>query len=76
VVNVNVVVLIVAGFIAWLKVAVITAALGQVVAEPFGGVLAVTVGGGHEDAVVKDQVELAVSPLPNWSCAPVVTVAV
>jgi hypothetical protein len=75
-VRVNVVVLMVAGFIGVLKVAVMMALLGHVVAERLGGVTAVTVGGGHEAAVVKDHVKLAVSPLPNWSCAPVVIVAV
>jgi len=44
-VKVKVVVLMVAGFIAVLKVAVITAVLGQVTVEPVGGVTAVTVGG-------------------------------
>lgn len=41
----NVDVLIVAGFIALLKVAVITAVLGHTRVEPAGGVTAVTVGG-------------------------------
>jgi hypothetical protein len=44
-VKVNVVVLIVAGFIALLNVAVTTAAFGQTSKLPFGGVTAVTVGG-------------------------------
>jgi len=74
-VSVNVVMLMVVGFIAVLKVAVMTAVLGQVMAEPLGGVTAVTVGGGQGGEVVKDQEKLAVSPLPNWSCAPVVMVA-
>jgi hypothetical protein len=38
-------VVIVAGFIALLNVAVITAMLGQTRVEPFGGVTEVTVGG-------------------------------
>jgi hypothetical protein len=41
----NVLVLIVAGFIALLNVAVITATLGQTRVEPSGGVTEVTVGG-------------------------------
>jgi len=65
----------VVGFIAVLKVAVMTALLGHVVAERFGGVTVLTVGGGQGGEVVKDQVKLAVRPLPNWSCAPVVMVA-
>ena len=73
--NVNVVVLMVAGFIAWLKVAVITAVLGQVVADPFGGVTAVTVGAGQVGGVVNDQKKLVASPLPYWSRTPVVIVA-
>src|SRR5580704_1730431 len=75
-VKVNVVVLMVAGFIAVLNVAVMTALLGHVVAEPLGGVTAVTVGGGHGGEVVNDQVKLAVSELPKVSCAPVEMVAV
>jgi hypothetical protein len=55
----------VAGFIAWLKVAVISVVLGQVVAEPFGGVAAVTVGAGQGGGVVNDQKKLVDSPLPN-----------
>jgi len=43
--KVNVVVLIVAGFIALLNVAVIIATLGQTMELPFGGVTVVTVGG-------------------------------
>jgi len=43
--KVNVVVLIVAGFIALLNVAVIIAMLGQTTALPFGGVTVVTAGG-------------------------------
>jgi len=65
----------VAGFIAWLNVAVIRAVLGHTPTLPFGGVTAVTVGGGHWGELVKDQKKLEVSPLPNWSCAPVVMVA-
>ena len=75
-VRVNVVTLMVVGFIAVLKVAVMTALLGQVAAEPLGGVTTVTVGGGQGGEVVKDQVKLVVRPLPNWSCAPVVIIAV
>jgi hypothetical protein len=75
-VKVNVVVLMVAGFIGVLKVAVMTALLGHVVAEPLGGVTTVTVGGGHGGEVVNDQVKLAVSELPKVSRAPVVMVAV
>jgi hypothetical protein len=70
------VVLIVAGFIVWLNVAVITAVLGQTRVEPFGGVTEVTVGGGHGAGVVNVQVKLAASELPNVSFAPVVIVAV
>ena len=43
--KVNVVVLIVAGFIALLNVAVIIATLGQTRVEPFGGVTEATAGG-------------------------------
>ena len=43
--NVNVVVVIVAGFIALLNVALTIATLGQTSVEPFGGVTEVTVGG-------------------------------
>jgi len=46
--------LMLAGFIAVLKVAVMMAVLGQVLAEPFGGVCAITVGAGHGGEVVKD----------------------
>jgi hypothetical protein len=66
-IKVKVVVLRVAGFIAWLKVAVIIAVLGQVMAEPFGGVTAVTVGGGQAAEAVKDQKKLVASPLPYRS---------
>jgi hypothetical protein len=44
-VNLNVVVLIVAGFIALLNVAVMTAVLGHTRRVPLGGVTAVTIGG-------------------------------
>ena len=64
-VKVKVVVLMVAGFIAVPKVAVMTALLGHVVAERLGGVTAVTVGGGHGGEVVKDQKKLVVSELPK-----------
>src|SRR5579864_4482210 len=33
-------------------------------------------GGGHVGEVVNVHTKLAASPLPNWSCAPVVIVAV
>jgi hypothetical protein len=69
------VVLIVAGFIAWLNVAVITAVLEQTEVEPFGGVTEVTVGGGH-DAEVNVHTKLAASAMPDVSWAPVVMVAV
>ena len=75
-VKVKVVELMVAGFIGVLNVAVIMALLGHVVAERLGGVTAVTVGGGQGGEVVNDHVKLAVRPLPNWSCAPVVIIAV
>ena len=68
--------LIVAGFIVWLNVAVITAVLGQTRVEAFGGVTEVTVGGGHGAGVVNVHVKLAASALPNVSFAPVVIVAV
>ena len=55
----------VAGFIAWLNVAVIRAVLGHTATLPFVGVTAVTVGGGQGGEVVKDQKKLAVRPLPN-----------
>ena len=74
-VSVKVVVLMVAGFIAVLKVAVMTALLGHVVAERLGGVTAVTVGAGQGGEVVKDQKKFSVRPLPKVSCAPVVMVA-
>jgi hypothetical protein len=73
---VKVVVLIVAGFIASLKVAV-TAVLGHTPAVRFGGVTEITVGGTHGLApVVKLQTKLSTSGLPNVSWAPVVIVAV
>ena len=68
-------VLIVAGFIAWLNVAVITAVLEQTEVEPFGGVTEVTVG-GHVAEVVNVHTKLAASAMPNVSFAPVVIVAV
>jgi hypothetical protein len=70
------VVLIVAGFIALLNVAVITAVLGQTGVGPFGGVTEVTVGAAHGAEVVNVHTKLAASALPNTSCAPVVIVAV
>jgi hypothetical protein len=72
-VKVKVVVLIVAGFIASLKVAV-TAVLGQ---TPFAGVTEITVGGAHGSAaVVKVHTKLLASAMPYSSMAPVVIVAV
>ena len=75
-VKVNVVVLIVAGFIAWLNVAVTRAVLGQTRVEPFGGVTEVTVGAGHGPEVVNVHTKLAARGLPNVSAAPVLIVAV
>ena len=68
----NVVPLIVAGFIGALNVAemsVFTATAGA----PFTGTVETTLGGG---AVVKVHTKLAVSGAPVGSCAPVVMVAV
>ena len=66
----------VVGFIAWLNVAVIRAVLGQMRVEPFGGVTAVTVGGGQGAAVVNVHTLFAVNARPKVSFAPVLTVAV
>ena len=51
--------LIVAGFIAWLNVAVIRAVLGHTPTLPFGGVTEVTVGAGHGPEVVNVHTRLA-----------------
>ena len=75
--TVKVMVLMVAGFIASLKVAVMTAREHTPVA-PFAGVTETTVGGGLHPlaAVVKLQTESLASPLPKVSRIPVVRVAV
>lgn len=75
--TVKVMVLMVAGFIASLKVAVMTAREHTPVA-PFAGVTETTVGGGLHPlaAVVKLQTESLASPLPKVSRTPVVRVAV
>jgi hypothetical protein len=65
------VVLIVAGFIARLNVAVITAVLGQTRVEPFSGVTEVTVG---IVPVVNVQTKLTAGALPAGSFTPVVMV--
>jgi hypothetical protein len=70
------VVLIVVGFIAWLNVAVTRAVLAHTRVAPFGGVTAVTVGGGHGAAVVNVHTLLASSARPKLSLTPVVIVAV
>lgn len=75
-VNVKVAVLMVAGFIARLKVAV-TTVLGQIPVIPFRGVTEITVGGAHSALlVVNVHTKLLASALPNVSFAPVVIVAV
>jgi hypothetical protein len=76
-VKVKVVVLMVAGFIAWGKVTA-TTALGQIPLEPFGGVTEVGGAGGTQSlaAVVKDHTKLLASAVPNMFWAPVVIVAV
>jgi hypothetical protein len=75
-VKVKVVVLIVAGFIASLKVAV-TAVLGQMPTARFRGVTEITVGGAHASLeVVKVHTKLLASAMPYASMAPVVIVAV
>jgi hypothetical protein len=75
-VKVKVVVLIVAGFIASLKVA-LTTVLGQMPAARLGGATETTVGGIHGVAlVVKLQTKLLASAMPNVLWAPVVIVAV
>lgn len=75
-VKVKVVVLMVDGFIARLKVAV-TTVLGHMPVETFGGVSEITVGGAHSALpVVKLHTKLLAKALPNVSFAPVVIVAV
>jgi hypothetical protein len=75
-VKVKVVVLIVEGFIASLKVAV-TTVLGQTPVVAVGGVTEITVGGAHGLApVVNVHTKLLASALPNVSKTPVVIVAV
>jgi hypothetical protein len=75
-VKVKFVVLIVAGFIARLKVAV-TTVLGQMPNAPARGVTEITVGGSHGLApVVKLHTKLLASAMPYTSVAPVVIVAV
>jgi hypothetical protein len=75
-VKVKVVVLIVAGFIAWLKVAV-TTVLGHIPVATLSGATDATVGGAHAVAlVVKLHTKLLASALPNVSWAPVVMVTV
>ena len=75
-VKVKVVVLIVAGFIASLKVAV-TTVLGQTPTAPASGVTEITVGGAHGLVpVVKVHTKLVASAMPYTSMAPVVIVAV
>jgi hypothetical protein len=69
---VNVAEVIVAGSIAWLKVAEIGALTATAVA-PFAGIVETTVGG---TAVVKVHAKLAANAAPAGSLAPVVTVAV
>ena len=65
--------MIVAGFIASLKVAV-TAVLGQ---TPFAGVTEITVGGAHASLeVVKVHTKSVANAMPYSSMAPVVIVAV
>jgi hypothetical protein len=65
--------MIVAGFIASLKVAV-SAVLGH---TPFAGVTEITVGGAHGSLeVVKVHTELLATAMPYSSMAPVVIVAV
>jgi hypothetical protein len=76
--NVNVELVIVAGFIALLNAAVIIAELGQIGVTLFSGVTSVTVGGvvAHDVEVVKVQAFSAVRGLPNVFATPVVIVAV
>ena len=68
--------LIVAGFIASLKVAVATV-FGQMLAKPFEGVSEITVGATHGLLpVVNVHTKLLASASPYASVAPVVIVAV
>jgi hypothetical protein len=77
-VNVKVVVLIVEGSIASLKVAT-TTVLGHMPLAPLGGVTEITVGGPDEHVVlpvVKLHTKLLANAMPFASVAPVVIVAV
>src|SRR5947208_6594258 len=76
-VNPKLAVLIVKGFIASLKVALMVWLIGTAVA-PLAGTVALTVGGvvSRVAPVVKLQLKPVVSALPARSLAPVVTVAV
>ena len=71
-VTVNVVALIVAGFMAPLNVAEIPVLMATAVA-PFAGIVEITLAGG---AVVKFQTKFAAKAMPLVSRAPIVTVAV
>ena len=73
----KVVLVIVTGFNASLKVAMICALIGTFV-SPFAGVVKLTVGGVVSGAAlaVKVQTKLVASALPARSVAPVVMVAV
>jgi hypothetical protein len=73
---VKLVALMVAGFIASLKVAVMTEA-GHIPTARFGGATEITVGAPHAVVpVVNDQTKLFAKELPSKSAAPVVMVAV
>lgn len=76
--NVNVELVMVAGFIALLNVAVITAVLGQIGVAMFGGVTSVTVGGviAHDADVVKVHTFSAARGVPDVFATAVVSVAV
>jgi hypothetical protein len=67
--------LIVAGFIASLKVAV-TAALGQTAAAPFNAISEITLGTHEAVPVVKLHTKLLARASPYALVAPVVTAAV
>ena len=73
--RVNVVALIVAGFIGWLNDAVGLTFRATLVAFA-AGVVKMTVGGSKLAPVVNIQVKSAASPSPPVSCAPVVILAV
>jgi hypothetical protein len=77
--TVKVVVEMVTGFMASLKVAV-TTVLGHTPMAPLGGVTEITAGGGgaahDETAVIKVHTKLLASALPEGSLAPVVIVTV